>query len=593
MYNNNQGNRNMQPNNMNMNNMQQGNMVNRQQTNMQPNIQQYNNQQNNMQQNNMQQNNMQSGYVYSQNVNLGAELVPSQEPKEQIEVFASLLDTNTRKDLKYSLRVGLVTKASPQEYLIGQTNEIAGGEPVLDFDKSFVFDYYFETKQTLQIYLLQGNSPLGSVTTTVGKLMGSKGQQVVLDINANGFQGKVKLQGVPVKTSDYNLKLDITIDFGMCQLGALQPYFMVKRNSAQQGFNWIKAYKSEVLTSYPQNNRFAQVNLSTQFLCNSDIDTRPILIEFFDLKTNQILGGFCAPVAKILQTPKANLMDPKGQLIQGKIIGIQSRYSKQYKFLDYIRGGTQVSLVVGVDFTGSNGDPKSNNSLHCINKFPNLYEQAIESCCTTVAYYDYDQQFPVFGYGAIVDFRTNKVDHCFPLNLQQNPDIYSVKGILEQYRKFIQGVKLYGPTYFSPLLRKCTQIVQQNTSGEIYTVIMIYTDGIINDMDDTIDLIIEMAKLPISIIIIGIGQGGENGFEEMEILDSDDTPLLNSKKEKACRDIVQFVEFNRFGNNPALLAEKVLEEVPRQVENYYRMVNKPPGDPIVEIGGMGQGQIPK
>ncbi len=522
----------------------------------------------------------QGNEVYSQNVNDGAELVKNQEPKEQIEVYISLVDSNTKNNTSYSAKLGLVTKKSQQENILGQTNEKPGGAPTIDFDKSFIFDYYFETKQTLQVYILNGPQAIAAVTTTVGKLMGSRGQTVNLDVNQNGLTGKVKLSGVPVKTSDYNLKLDISVDFGMVKV---QPYFMVKRNSAQQGFNWIKAYKSEVLTNYPNNNKFAQVNLSTQFLCNSDLDNRPILLEFYDFTSNQTLGGFCAPVNKILQIPKTNLMDPTGKLIDSKIIGIKSRYSKQYKFLDYIRGGTQVSLMVGIDFTGSNGNPKDNNSLHCINKCPNLYEQAIDSCCTAVAYYDSDQMFPVFGYGAIVDFTKNKVDHCFPLNLTQDPNIYTVKGILDGYRKFIQGVKLYGPTYFSPLINRCNQIVSENKTGEVYTILMILTDGIINDMQLTIDAIVDSAKLPMSIVVIGIGPGGQNGFDEMDALDSDTKALTSSKGEKSVRDIVQFVEFNRFGNNPILLSEQVLEEIPRQVEQYYRMNNMPPGDPIIDI----------
>ena len=32
----------------------------------------------------------------------------------------------------------------------------------------------------------------------------------------------------------------------------------------------------------------------------------------------------------------------------------------------------------------------------------NSYEKAIKSCGDIVAYYDYDQLFPVFGYGAIL-----------------------------------------------------------------------------------------------------------------------------------------------------------------------------------------------
>jgi copine 5/8/9 len=53
-------------------------------------------------------------------------------------------------------------------------------------------------------------------------------------------------------------------------------------------------------------------------------------------------------------------------------------------FLDYIAGGTQINLVVAIDFTNSNGDPKTSESLHYIgdkNK-ENEYQQAIRSVGT-------------------------------------------------------------------------------------------------------------------------------------------------------------------------------------------------------------------
>ena len=53
-------------------------------------------------------------------------------------------------------------------------------------------------------------------------------------------------------------------------------------------------------------------------------------------------------------------------------------------FLDYIIGGTQINLVIAIDFTESNRDPKLQDSLHYIgdkNK-ENDYQQAIRSVGT-------------------------------------------------------------------------------------------------------------------------------------------------------------------------------------------------------------------
>ena len=47
---------------------------------------------------------------------------------------------------------------------------------------------------------------------------------------------------------------------------------------------------------------------------------------------------------------------------------LQMWFFQDSTFLDYIRGGVRLNLVVGVDMTSSNGDPNSTHSLHSIDK---------------------------------------------------------------------------------------------------------------------------------------------------------------------------------------------------------------------------------
>lgn len=64
---------------------------------------------------------------------------------------------------------------------------------------------------------------------------------------------------------------------------------------------------------------------------------------------------------------------------------------------------------------------------------------------------------------------------------------------------------------------------------------MILTDGEIHDFEDVKDLLYEASNLPLSVIIVGIGN---EDFEKMIYLDGDVEPLRNSKGEKAKRDLV-------------------------------------------------------
>jgi hypothetical protein len=104
---------------------------------------------------------------------------------------------------------------------------------------------------------------------------------------------------------------------------------------------------------------------------------------------------------------------------------------------------------------------------------------------------------------------------------------------------------------------------------------LILTDGEIHDMEDSINAIIASAYLPLSIIIVGIGNAD---FGKMVTLDGDDG-LWNCQGVKAKRDLVQFVPYNKFKGDPENLAKEVLFELPRQLVDYMQSIKKEPQDP--------------
>lgn len=57
-----------------------------------------------------------------------------------------------------------------------------------------------------------------------------------------------------------------------------------------------------------------------------------------------------------------------------------------------------------------------------------------------------------------------------------------------------------------------------------YNILLIITDGVISDMPKTIDEIVRGSDLPLSIVIVGVG---EADFDSMETLDADTNPLYS------------------------------------------------------------------
>lgn len=64
-------------------------------------------------------------------------------------------------------------------------------------------------------------------------------------------------------------------------------------------------------------------------------------------------------------------------------------------------------------------------------------------------------------------------------------------------------------------------------------------------MDETRHAVVQASKLPMSIIIVGVGNAD---FAAMEFLDGDSRVLRSYTGEEAVRDIVQFVPFRDFRN---------------------------------------------
>ena len=81
-----------------------------------------------------------------------------------------------------------------------------------------------------------------------------------------------------------------------------------------------------------------------------------------------------------------------------------------------------------------------------------------------------------------------------------------MEGVLAAYYNALYNVQLYGPTNFSPVINHVAKFAHayQNDPTN-YFVLLIITDGIITDLEETKRAIISASSLPLSLIIVGVG----------------------------------------------------------------------------------------
>lgn len=75
-------------------------------------------------------------------------------------------------------------------------------------------------------------------------------------------------------------------------------------------------------------------------------------------------------------------------------------------------------------------------------------------------------------------------------------------------------------------------------------ILLILTDGMIHDKEIVKDLLVKCGKLPLSVIIIGIGNGNDGDWTDMKELDDDEGLMTDLQGNRTQRDLVQFVVFS-------------------------------------------------
>ncbi len=521
--------------------------------------------------------------------NLTIPIIPdNNKRKDKIILYFSLMNV-VQPNKIYSFSISIINnvKLGIETYL-GDLENRTGNN--IEFGNSFSIDYFFQRKQCLifepKIY---GNNIGIKKYLTLSDLIRSPGNKITINFEGIGLlliNFKIeKIKEIPPEKRISSFQITFNLRNNIFKNYNSNIFFVLYNNDCG---NKRLIYKSQ---EFSKINNFMQSNiitLSSELLSPNNNKSSPIYLHFFCLPLNPKM-----PIGEAifnLQILENNLQNdklsnfPLNSNKYNNLGSIQINYDESVKltFIDYISKGMQINLEIAIDYTASNNENPI--PLHSLDyRYPNDYEKAIQSCGTIIAYYDFDQLFPVYGFGGIPKipgYPANIVSHCFNINFQNDPNIRGINNIIETYRQSLSKIELAAPTYFTPILNKVISEIKNDLENKQeenhYYVLLILTDGSINDMQETCDKIVEASYLPLSIIIVGIGNAD---FSLMKILDGDKYPLKNSRGELRKRDIVQFVKFEDFKKNNAIdygtdLTEEVLKEIPTQVEEYYEKCGK-------------------
>ena len=525
-------------------------------------------------------------YIRGQDI-ISPLLIEAEERKkiglsEKIRLYFELKKV-VNSNNQHSFRISIInnSKINNETYL-GNLESRTGNN--IKFGNYFEIEYLFERQQIINIIPIINGETFGEkIEMVLSNLIMRQDNEVSIEIKDVGTliinYSKINEQDeLNKEISIFQFSITLNNDIFKTEKYLENMFYVIKNKR-------IENTKRPIYKSHEYNLKLNTKRELTLISFDSDIlydnEDEDIYFELYSPSFNN--KNFIGETSFTIKQLKNKLeKDDKNEIVPIKsnkyqylgFLEINYNSRKKMSFEKFAKIG-KINLEIAIDYTLSNKDVNDPESLHYIDdKIKNDYEIAIRACGNILSNYNKDKIFQVYGFGGIPQ-NSKEANHCFSINFNEdNPDIKGIDNVINLYKESLKKIELSSPTYLSPILKnlikKIEDDLKKNPEENNYYFLLVLTDGILNDYWETVNNIVKASKLPLSIVIIGIGN---YDFGMMHNFDGDEKPLISTVGEIRKRDIVQFVEFNKFKGSidrGTDLAEEVLKEIPRQVEDYYK-----------------------
>ena len=254
-----------------------------------------------------------------------------------------------------------------------------------------------------------------------------------------------------------------------------------------------------------------------------------------------------------------------------KIMAEKSNNIKQNKYtlFDYIKAGISFDSYIVIDF--------SDQSEHTHAMEINNYIKSIGGIREIL--YDFLKTFEVYGYGAKLKIpdKNNNNSSFFNLNLNGNKFLKGLTEIRRAYEQYLDELDFCNNNVLSPLIKNILRRIYEKYELTKYNILFLLMNKAPKkeDYQNCVDVLIESSFQPLSIVIIGIGDN-ENDFKNIQ-------NLYNNKRSHSYgmerrKNNIFFVSMKECKNDANLLKNLCLKEVPKQMVEFYKIINTTPND---------------
>ncbi|WAR07755.1 CPNE7-like protein, partial [Mya arenaria] len=161
-------------------------------------------------------------------------------------------------------------------------------------------------------------------------------------------------------------------------------------------------------------------------------------------------------------------------------------------------------------------------------------------------------------------------------------DVSENKSAISRYKTAVKHLRMSGPTRLRPVISFAESLAvrEPTQDSQVYHVLLIITDGILNNIYDVLERLTSISHLPLMVVFAGVGQVDFKLMRRSQ--DSTGFVGLKDRKTSLNRKHTHFVSFSREnGQNIDLdrLARETLAVISSQITEYMRRKDIIPNKP--------------
>jgi hypothetical protein len=267
---------------------------------------------------------------------------------------------------------------------------------------------------------------------------------------------------------------------------------------------------------------------------------------------------------------KINDKNPNSEVISIKIEKDTSRMeNNKISIFDFFKGGLKLSCYISVDYSNEITNPLKNTTIN--------YISILQNVSSAISNYTKNHLFYAFGFGATPRNTFSNIN-VFSLNMnEKDSSINTIEKVIQNFNSCLSKnlIEPQENRNISSLIKKITNEIYNLYELRFYNVSFILTRGNIekNDIQKTIDAIIESSYLPLTIFVIGIGK---NDFSQIQKIIGSNHKYSSLGMEKMRNNILFTSLIDDFSNSDEKLISWCIKELTKQIISFYELTKTSP-----------------